>query len=511
MTDAAVDDPGRGAATTCGAYKALRDAMLAAHPEAFTSDAQTEAPSRRASYLLAPRRRAPDGGRSRSAHSLGGELVGAVSLRARRARQGAAHRPRHRHDGARRPARPRHRPRAARRAASHARAPPAGVELLTLNVTAGNARAVRLYERAGFARYGRLAHAIKRRRPLPRQGPHGPHAVNPAPDDRLRLQEIASCVAGYDPNALPVAQAQEFIARLVPRVAGGREAWRCARRSAACWPRTSSRRSTCRRTTTRRWTATRLRGADLRADGETRAAVAGTGFAGAPLRRRGRRRPVRAHHDRRGHAGRAATPSCRRSSCRVDGDARRASRAGVVRAGDNRRLAGEDLARGEAALHAGRRAAPGRPRPARLARPAPRCRCCAACASPSSPPATSCARSASRSTPGCVYDSNRYTLWGMLQRLGVRRASTWASCATIRPRSKPRSRSAGAQRRRGHHLAAASASARPTTRKQVMAQLGDVLFWQHRDAAGAADGVRPHRDPAAAAPCCSACPATRWP
>ena len=32
------------------------------------------------------------------------------------------------------------------------------------------------------------------------------------------LQEIASCVNGYDPKSLPVAQAQEFIARLVPRV-----------------------------------------------------------------------------------------------------------------------------------------------------------------------------------------------------------------------------------------------------------------------------------------------------
>ena len=32
------------------------------------------------------------------------------------------------------------------------------------------------------------------------------------------LQEIASCVSGYDPNALPVAQAQEFITRLVPKV-----------------------------------------------------------------------------------------------------------------------------------------------------------------------------------------------------------------------------------------------------------------------------------------------------
>ena len=32
------------------------------------------------------------------------------------------------------------------------------------------------------------------------------------------LQEIASCVNGYDPNALPVASAQAFIAQLVPRV-----------------------------------------------------------------------------------------------------------------------------------------------------------------------------------------------------------------------------------------------------------------------------------------------------
>src|SRR5260221_12804100 len=32
------------------------------------------------------------------------------------------------------------------------------------------------------------------------------------------LQEIASCVNGYDPKSLPVAQAQEFIARLVPKL-----------------------------------------------------------------------------------------------------------------------------------------------------------------------------------------------------------------------------------------------------------------------------------------------------
>jgi molybdopterin molybdotransferase len=104
---------------------------------------------------------------------------------------------------------------------------------------------------------------------------------------------------------------------------------------------------------------------------------------------------------------------------RVEADGTRVRMpAGVVRTGDNRRLAGEDLSLGRS-----------RPARRRVIRPAdlglwprwarPRCRCCAACAWPSSPPATSCAPSASRSTTGCVYDSNRYTLWGMLQRLGV--------------------------------------------------------------------------------------------
>ena len=32
------------------------------------------------------------------------------------------------------------------------------------------------------------------------------------------LEQIASCVSGYDPNALAVDAAQAFIARLVPRV-----------------------------------------------------------------------------------------------------------------------------------------------------------------------------------------------------------------------------------------------------------------------------------------------------
>ena len=34
----------------------------------------------------------------------------------------------------------------------------------------------------------------------------------------MKLAEVASCVSGYDPNALPVAAAREVIARLLPTV-----------------------------------------------------------------------------------------------------------------------------------------------------------------------------------------------------------------------------------------------------------------------------------------------------
>ena len=63
---------------------------------------------------------------------------------------------------------------------------------------------------------------------------------------RRSLQEIASCIAGYDPQALPVAQAKEFIDRLVPRVGPPRAPCARARR---CSPATSSPASTCRRRT----------------------------------------------------------------------------------------------------------------------------------------------------------------------------------------------------------------------------------------------------------------------
>ena len=111
---------------------------------------------------------------------------------------------------------------------------------------------------------------------------------------------------------------------------------------------------------------------------------------------------------------------------------------------------------------------------------------------------------------GCVYDSNRYTLWGMLQRLG---------CDVI-DLGVVRDEPAGACARPSAQ-AAASADAVITSggvsvgeadhTKQIMAELGEVLFWRIAMRPGPADGDRrASANRAAVRRSCSACPATRW-
>jgi len=147
----------------------------------------------------------------------------------------------------------------------------------------------------------------------------------------------------------------------------------------------------------------------------------------------------------------------------------------VVRSGDNRRLAGEDLARGEAALAAGRVL-----RPADLG--------LLASVGLAEVPVRRRLRVAFFSTgdelrsigepldEGCVYDSNRYTLWGMLQRLGVEVLDFGVV------RDDP------AALETAFRDAAASADAVITSggvsvgeadyTKRIMAELGEVLFWR---------------------------------
>jgi molybdopterin molybdotransferase len=287
------------------------------------------------------------------------------------------------------------------------------------------------------------------------------------------LEQIASCVAGYDPNALPVAQAQEFIARLVPRVTAVESvALRSALGRVLARDIVSPIDVPAHDNSAMDGYA--LRGADLSASGDTLlAAVAGIGFAG------------QAYGDvvPPGHCVRIMTGAVMPAGLdtvvpqeftQTEGAQVRIP-AGIVRTGDNRRLAGEDLARGSAALTAGRLI-----KPADLGLLASLGR--------AEVPVLRRLRVAFFSTgdelrsigeplaEGCVYDSNRYTIWGMLQRLGcevldlgVVRDDPDALRATF-------------------SAAAASADAVITSggvsvgeadhTKKIMAELGDVLFWR---------------------------------
>ncbi len=286
------------------------------------------------------------------------------------------------------------------------------------------------------------------------------------------LQDIASCVSGYDPNALPVAQAQEFIARLVPRVqavemlpirsALGRVLARDIVSSINVPAHDNSAMD-----------GYALRGADLSATGDTVLQSAGTGFAGQQFD--GLVGPGQCVRIMTGAVMPVGLDTVvPQEFVKLDGDQVRVP-AGIVQTGDNRRFAGEDLALGEAALIAGRLL-----RPADLGM--------LASLGQAEVPVLRRLRVAFFSTgdelrsvgeqldAGCVYDSNRYTLWGMLQRLGVEvldlgvvRDDPAALEATFRH-------------------AAANADAVITSggvsvgeadhTKQVMASLGDVLFWR---------------------------------
>ena len=286
------------------------------------------------------------------------------------------------------------------------------------------------------------------------------------------LAAIASCLAGYDPNALPIETAREFIARLVPRVEAVEM---LALRSAL--GRTLARDIVSAIDVPSHDNSAMdgyaLRGLDLAHDGATTLRLAGTGYAGAAF------------------GGTPAPGECVRimtGAVMPDGldtvlpqefaslaGATVTLPSGVLRSGDNRRLAGEDLARGEVALHAGRVL-----RPADLG--------LLASLGQAEVPVRRRLRVAFFSTgnelrsigetldEGCVYDSNRYTLWAMLQRLGVDgldlgvvRDDPAALEATFR-------------------AAAASADAVITSggvsvgeadhTKAVMAALGEVLFWR---------------------------------
>jgi len=308
----------------------------------------------------------------------------------------------------------------------------------------------------------------------------------------LSLQQIASCVAGYDPSALPVAQAQDFIARLVPVVqAVEMKPIRDALGRVLAQDIVSPIDVPAHDNSAMDGYA--LRGSELRADGPTRLRVVGSGLAGQNFEG-----AVPAGACVRIMTG-AVMPAgldtvVPQEFTQQDGDAVLVP-PGLLLVGDNRRLAGEDLALGEVALAAGRVL-----RPADLGLLASLGR--------AEVPLRRRLRVAFFSTgdelrsigepldAGCVYDSNRYTLWGMLQRLGVEAIDMGVV------RDEP------AALRDAFTQAAACADAVITSggvsvgeadhTKRIMAELGEVLFWKiamrpGRPMAIGRIGVAPHQ------------------
>ncbi len=287
------------------------------------------------------------------------------------------------------------------------------------------------------------------------------------------LADIAASIPGYDPSLLPVAQAQDFIDRLVPRVqavenlalrsALGRVLARDVVSPIAVPAHDNSAMD-----------GYALRSAELLAGTDTVISVAGTAFAGAQF----------SGHVLPGQGVRIMTGAVMPAGLdtvvpqeftRAEPDGRIRIPAGTVRAGDNRRLAGEDLALGEPALRAGRILTPadlgllaslGQAEVAVFRR----------------------LRVAFFSTgdelrsigeplaAGCVYDSNRYTIWGMLTRLGVEVIDLGVV------RDEP------AALALAFSQAAACSDAVITSggvsvgeadhTKRIMAELGEVLFWK---------------------------------
>ena len=226
------------------------------------------------------------------------------------------------------------------------------------------------------------------------------------------LQALAGS-PGYDPNALTVDRARDLILSLVPPAAGREQLFlRMALDRILAADVISPIDVPAHDNSAMDGFA--LRHADLAADAPTRLRIVGTAFAGRPFAGK-----VDAGGTARIMTG-ATLPAgidtvVVQEVCQVDGDTVTVPPGQTL--GQNIRRAGEDLTAGKPALRTGQRL-----RPAELG--------ILASLGIAEVPVRPRLRVALFSTgdelasigdapqPGQIYDSNRYTLWGMLTRLG---------------------------------------------------------------------------------------------
>jgi molybdopterin molybdotransferase len=287
------------------------------------------------------------------------------------------------------------------------------------------------------------------------------------------LSEVASCLSGYDPDALPVRHAQRIIRDFIKpintvekvalRAALGRVLARDVI-STICVPSHDNSAMD----------GYALRSADLHADKATELAVVDTILAGRPSGI-----AVGAGQCARIMTGAVMPIGCDtvipQEFVAVEGKKTIEIKQGSVRSGDNRRFKGEDLMAGSAALAKGRIMRPsdlGLLSSLGIAEVAVQRRLRVAFFSTGDE-----LRSIGETLDaGCVFDSNRYTLFGMLSRLGcdvIDMGSVNDDPAALEAALRSACENADAIITSG----GVSVGAADYT-KQMMAKLGDVTFWK---------------------------------
>ena len=287
------------------------------------------------------------------------------------------------------------------------------------------------------------------------------------------LNDVTGCLAAYDPDALPVRDAQRIIAGFIAPIEGVENVALLAALGRVLAADIISPISVPAHDNSA-MDGYALRGAELSATGSTTLEIVGTVFAGAPSDT----------VPGPGACIRIMTGGVMPAGCDTvipqEHVASSSSRSitiapGTVRSGDNRRFAGEDLMAGSAALKSGtiiRPADLGLLASLGIATVSVRRRLRVAFFSTGDE-----LRSVGQPlAPGCVYDSNRYTLFGMLTRLGceivdmgiVRDDPQALECAL---------REACASADAIVTSGGVSVGAADYTRA-IMAKLGDVTFWK---------------------------------
>ena len=290
---------------------------------------------------------------------------------------------------------------------------------------------------------------------------------------QLSLSDIVSCVSGYDPDAMTVPQAQKIIHDFVQPISSIE---RVAIRSALDRTLAADIISTIDvpANDNSAMDGYALRGDDLAGNRTLTLRIVGSVHAGQQFDG-----AVAAGECVHIMTGAAMPADCDtvipQEFTENQTDASVTIPAGRVRRGDNRRLRGEDLRNGQTALRAGKIL-----RPADIGM--------LASLGVAEIPVQRRLRVAFFSTgdelrsvgepldPGCVYDSNRYTLYGMLTRLG---------CDIIDMgvvRDDPVAMEAAFRSACEHADAVitsggVSVGAADYT-KQTMTKLGDMLFWK---------------------------------